>query len=148
MSRMTRLTIAGAGAIGAIALILAWGPLDPPQGPIQPTMHTLDEIYEQVAGQNGEWHSLVVKQFEGSKEVIEGGGIVHAVIFAGLHDGGAAELRQSDGTPIVVLSLINELGTVVVPLDVRYTDGLTLADVDGGGRPLNAVTILYRPDGE
>lgn len=131
------------GAACGAGLLMAWGPLDPPPGPPQPTMHTLDDIYEQVAQDNPPqvWKLLRVilpKDLNVYKEVISGSGVLHAVIS---NHADNSTIRNGDGSVI-----LRTVDTFTYSLDIRYENGLEIARTYDYCQQCGEVLFLYLPD--
>lgn len=66
------------------------GPLDPPAGPVQPTMHTLEDIYQQLNG--GSRGAYAIASIAGIAGDVDYGGLVGAVEVT---DGGIVGVNAS-----------------------------------------------------
>ena len=144
-----------AAVIIAAALFANAGDLNPPEGPIEPTMHTLDEIYELAAASQPcppctweSWSGPVIQG--GNTQGVPGAGLLHGVWLVPPSSTGFTRVVLWDGDPdnggvqIAIAHITMQegaLGNQFVQLDVAFENGLFLAP-SGAGTPL--VTILYR----
>jgi hypothetical protein len=128
--------VVGAGvAFGAFALWSNAGDLNPPEGPIQPTLRTTQEIFNRIDMltpgpfcDNGPWDTVNVQGANGVyTERLIGSGIVHAVVISS----GRVRLADSGGARVLI-DVFGPGGTIDVPspgtrkivLNIPYTDGL------------------------
>ena len=120
------------------------GSLTPPPGPVSPTMHTLDEIYDALGSGGGSsdcppcvWDVACVDPAEGETEVVAGSGVVHGVMLSLRGDLTVLNVALTDGpgdpAPKYILRVnLNkgsgtyQHGNAYVPLDVRFDNGLYL----------------------
>lgn len=160
MTRQTlflTLAICGAVVIGGAWLATA-GDLNPPAGPVAPTMRTLDEIYDLVAASGGPaecppcvWEASFFPDVDPNiwRLVVPGSGVIHAVIPTRCSSG----LWVADGDPDaggVVIGVFFEgassgtsmYASYYCPLDVRFENGLYLKKNAGGSQG----TVLFRSD--
>ncbi len=136
---MSLLCVLGVGIVWVSA-----GNIDPPVGPIQPTMHSLDEIYDLLSSSSCSpcvWESEY-HRFESAESVqlVAGAGIVHGVLMS--RDGLSAEIKVSDGQATDPLAFMqvdaDATSTLFIPMDVRYENGLWAES-----NMANAVLIVY-----
>ncbi len=135
--------------LGGLAIVRA-GDLNPPPGPVQPTMRTNQEIYDRIGalqanGCGGRWRAFY--RADPGNPIPEtlvavGSGVVHAIIYQGsgpfiLRDGATTGL----GNAFLTARDASTSDTQYLILDIEFTNGLTVSS--GSGAP---VTVLYRLD--
>ena len=153
--------------VGVVVAATTWfatraGDLNPPKGPIQPTMVSLEDLYNRIGTQENcptcTWnHKFVSRTTVGNSigQVLTGSGVLHAVLVPG-YGGSGGDTRlydwvytgQAGPPPESTLGQFPDFNLDVPPtvlvLDVRFTQGITvtgLENVNGGG-----ITLLYRLD--
>ncbi|HVZ93648.1 MAG TPA: hypothetical protein VG797_03975 [Phycisphaerales bacterium] len=162
---MKRQSLLGYGMVAAAVLtvgVLAWaraGDVNPPAGPVQGTMHTLDEIYDRVSlgqtvGAAGRWKSIWIPGMSSGVTVVANApGVIHAAILDGdCVTCGRVMLYDADTTSIADLPRIAELthithgdsghSSLYIPLDAEFSHGLVLEQ----SNTAHGVTLLYRLD--
>ncbi|HVZ93647.1 MAG TPA: hypothetical protein VG797_03970 [Phycisphaerales bacterium] len=136
--------------VGVLALARA-GDVNPPAGPVQPTMRTLEEIYallaQQASGSSQQWSYWHRNGAAGTVVVVPSAGVLHGIIFNPCNGCSAQELFDgnstdvSSATPIALLPGPNSgSAPVFMPFDIEFHTGLTYRSVSGSG----AVTLIYR----
>jgi len=132
------------------------GDLNPPPGPISPTMHSLDEIYFAIErGTQGcppcLWESRLIDDSAGVHEVqiASGAGVVHAVMIKGQDDVALSDGPIENGGDILAKYLPID---TPITLDVSYDDGLYLsgscfANAMWGGTIAGTITTTVCPSG-
>ena len=143
-----------AAVIIAAALFANAGDLNPPEGPIGPTMHTLDEIYELAAAQQPcppctweYWSNHIPPKQE--VLAIEGSGILHGlwiipdgrvVIFDGATNGPRiGEFRAFTTQAGSQYGYIEK--NEFFELNVAFDDGILLTTLSSEAK----ITLLYSP---
>ncbi len=129
------------------------GDLDPPQGAIAPSMHTIDDLYALMGQQNPNrpWRSKVIETpSDGSNAdqvIFPAGtsGIVHAMIYA-RHESFDCLEMDPDSQPLFRVSVGNASDNVsfAFPLDVQFSNGLRMRTL--GAWQALSYTIIYRED--
>jgi len=133
------------------------GPLDPPAGPVQPTMQTLEEIGDKVdlllqtAALDPPWSHWAGEDIHTAgqyQQVISGSGMLHRIIFPTATDGQSIWLRDGNGI------FIGRFRSKIWPpqdhqLDISFENGLELrtenvAQVHLQYKPGRARVVLYR----
>ncbi len=136
-----------AAVIIAAALFANAGDLDPPKGPIEPTMHTLEEIYVAVTNPpccspEPEDIRTYHKQLSGS-----GTGIIipkvegpNGFILTGVVSGASLRMFQDTGAgPVEILSIFNLVQPDLTP-GLPLIPGSTITGVSGTGDLLITLT--------
>ncbi len=130
------------------------GDLTPPEGPVGPTMLNLDEIANLITGTSQcpacTWDYKFYDGVQPSADlVVAGSGVVHSVLVARDEEGiGDLVVQLTDGPDVsTTIAAVRAGGgandQAVVPLDVRFENGLYIRSVYGtDGR----VTVLYLAD--
>ena len=113
-------------------LIAKAGDLNPPAGAIQPSMHTLDEIYNEVAGLpnvfpwcGGTWEASRVQTVANSLQVTEvdlGSGILHSIVISPITSGFTQAEIIVDGQTLLVCQSDTTPETIII--DTRYSSSL------------------------
>lgn len=139
-------------ALGVCAAMMAStgrsGPLNPPPGPVQPTMRTLDEIYDRLGAGGGSerWQYTNVTNFvspETFVRLVNGSGKLHAVI-ASRSGSGVVDLWVRDGLGRQLGPYYFNSGndkTLRIEFDTAFESAI---DIRGGG--FDTLTLLYRLD--
>lgn len=152
--------MASAAAIAAASYLARAGDLNPPAGPVSPTMLTLEDLGAQLAAASTPtWeHTRVTltNSLGPGDLVLPGSGVLHAIIirpFAPPTNLDAqVEVRVGDcqgGGDVVGIFEVRSGATdsLYIPLNIRYGDGgdcgLYLRSLFESGEN---VTVLYRPD--
>ncbi len=139
-----------ATCLGGFAWVRA-GDLNPPAGAIEPTLRTLQEIYNRIGELNGQdgcacgpWQSLVTPNVgTTTTSLLSGNGFVHAVI---VKEGRGIEfLSNGDSTIIADLSTPAGSPTSQFVLNIRYENGLSFRAINGANGS-DRCTVLYRAD--
>ena len=138
-----------AAVIIAAALFANAGDLDPPEGPIEPTMHTLQEIYDLVqqsspcGGCTWEYAYVSLPLGQGYVEAVPGSGVLHGIW---LRVPGSIAVR--DGFPVgnIIADFFYTSGSGSLSqffeLNVAFENGVYIAVPETG--PAANVTVLYR----
>lgn len=132
----------------ALFIGIGWasaGTLDPPEGPVQPTMHTLDEIFNLLASQSGnvpEYQSWVKDGGWSSTatETIDiGPGVIHSLIWSNAFVAFYRFEIYDGATLIGIFEHNSQYGrqNAVFPLDIRYDTSLEIK---------SASTSIYDPN--
>lgn len=152
---MSRSWFVGAVVVSVVVGAVAWvnaGSLTPPPGGVNPTMHTLDDIYNAVGQVNQCGCSWDSQRFSASTEVIVfpagTSGVLHSVVLpptSSSQNGTTTPFRNANGTitlvEVTTPGFTNGAdGTKVLVLDMRFSDGLRL------GPNGSTLTILYKLD--
>jgi hypothetical protein len=138
----------------AASSLVRGGDLNPPPGPIQPTMHTLEDVMAAINANNQcgcRWTYKHIPSGTDSPMLIASGkGVVHGII---VHPGGAGNpwLYDAATTGVTQDDLIGqfrnsanyEAHSLFIPLDVEFKDGLVFG-TDGGAS--GSQTVIYRLD--
>lgn len=147
-----------AAIVAGGALVGRAGDVNPPAGPVQGTMHTLEEIYAKiaqgtVAGSAGRWRYHYVPAGSDTTPILVASspGVLRGVMMTTL--GNYFQLIDSNttgsGTPVIAEMVYNsdDVGfaspSVTVPLDVEFQNGLVFKRIGG---QTSATTIIYRVD--
>lgn len=149
-----------AAVIGGSWMVSRAGDLQPPNGPIAPTMSTLEQIYARVdqlgAAQNGEWLCKTVRLDSLPPEpqavpVLAGSGVLHSFYLTGwtsvkITDDSVAGLPN----PEHLLIAVQSPGPFTEPsaagtLDARFSRGIQLSKWNGSSGEAY-ITLLYRLD--
>lgn len=161
-SRTGLLWGASALAVGlAVGVGVRAGNVTPPPGPVQGTMHTLDEIYALTAqsvqqGTAGRWKYFYVPNTQSAPVLVASGpGVLHSLLVYGCDCGGftvydanstnvGESPRIADVVHDVSFGIAGDQSSVVIPLDVEFSQGLVIEPPPGASRP--RVTVIYRLD--
>ncbi len=129
------------------------GDLTPPEGPVGPTMVNLDEIANLITGSSQcpacTWDYKYYDGVQPSADlVIAGSGVVHSVLVSRPNTGGDLVVQLTDGPDVSTTIAVaraggGEGGQAVVPLDVRFENGLYIRAQFG---TLGSATVLYLAD--
>ena len=134
------------------SLLARAGDLNPPAGAIQPSMHTLDEIYGKVQALpqvfplcRETWEAGYVKTLSNSLQVTEvasGSGMLHSIVISPITSGFCQAEIIVDGQTLLVCQSDTTPETIV--FDTRYSTNIGVKR----GQALVAanVTVFYRPD--
>lgn len=142
-------------AAGTIALVRA-GSLTPPAGAPQPTMRTLNEIYNLVAqgggggGGSQPWsYRHIPLGTSGSVQVATGAGVVRGVMVYPCDCGNVIVLYDSPtadvtGRPVIAELVNGAIGNTsrLMSLEVEFTSGLVYRVVGSGTRGRD--TVIFR----
>ena len=135
--------------IGIVVAGIAYaGDLDPPKGPITPTMHTLDEIYDAVTNPPTWEYKFLTFGDPQEIEIVAGEGVLHAV-WANPENVQMMDVQMFDGPPANGVKIgqirtqrAGAQGFLVTPifmeLDVQFTNGLFIQASRA------AATVLYK----
>lgn len=141
-------------AVSAVAVVRA-GDVNPPSGPVQGTMRTLDEIYALFSqgiqsGNAGRWN-YKYRASTGITVIATNAGVLHGIVvnpcqgcpLPNLYD--AASDQNLAGKEIVAIQRASHPseGGRFIPLDVVFENGLVLEMPSGPDSP---VTVIYRAD--
>ncbi len=138
----------------AASSLVRGGDLNPPAGPIQPTMHSLEDVMAAINANNQcgcTWTYKHIPSGTASPLLIaEGKGVVHAII---IHpsNGGSPRLYDSATTGVTPDIMIGQFQntaqqeaiSLFLPLDVEFTHGLVFGT---DGPPSGPQTVIYRRD--
>ncbi len=146
----------GAAVVLAIcfAIVSRAGDLNPPDGPVAPSMHTIDDLYSLMGQQNPNrpWQSKVIEvrlQTPNAEQIIfpEGtSGVVHAMHFVSIYQFDCLEM-EPNALPLFSVEVNNNAIFISLPLDVQFTNGLRMRLRNGSilNFPVS-ITIFYRED--
>ena len=142
-----------AAVIIAATLFANAGELDPPKGPIEPTMHTLEEIYSflQQSSPCGactwEYWSALLSQGQ-PVEAIEGAGVLHGLWLEGsntqivrVYDGPPSEGNAIGRFRVETLGSSWAQSSRFIELNIAFANGIHVESLNGGG----SITLLHRP---
>lgn len=164
---LTRPSFRPALVVGVVVVATAWfatraGDLNPPKGPIQPTMVSLEDLYNRISTQGGcptcAWDYKFIGRDTiptGDGQVLVGSGVLHAIVMPGypcagairfydtVYSGVGAYPRERTITELYTCRTLDVPPTTVV-MDLRFTDGIFVS-----GASINepgGVTLIYRLD--
>lgn len=147
-------TIGVVCVVGLIAAARA-GDLNPPPGPIQPTMRTLDEIYGKIAtlttgGIGGRWTSATLPPDSSTTVLASAPGLVHSVIVGPINGCDDFVLYDSATASVtgkrVICRILNASGADAqsrqYSLDVEFSEGLVYFSSGCRGRDV----VIFKLD--
>ena len=151
---LTRPSFRPALVVGVVVVATAWfatraGDLNPPKGPIQPTLVSLEDLYNRIGTQGDcptcAWSYKFVNWSTSQSPntlIVAGSGVLHAVyqpagqVTVYDHNGQGAATQER--------AIARTLAQGMIVFDVRFANGLYvsgLGETDG-----SSLTLLYRLD--
>lgn len=142
-----------AAIVAGGALVGRAGDVNPPVGPVQPTMHTLEEIYQRINGLGAagtvRWKYWYRNGTAGTVVITPSQGVLHGVVYNPCNGCSGQELFDGNTTDVSAASPItllpppaSDMPPVYVPFDIEFTHGLVYRSVNGSG----AITVIYSVD--
>lgn len=154
--------------VGVVVAATAWfatraGDLNPPKGPVQPTMVSLEDLYNRIGTQQNcpecVWqYKYVSRDVVGDAygQLVTGSGVLHAVMLPGNTDEGSAikvyDWVYTGGAAPPAQATIGQFQGVnanmtptVLGLDVRFTNGIAVGGLFNSSGT-GGIAVLYRLD--